>query len=144
VDNNAPAVPALLVALLILAIGTSVLLRSRSDRMYTSFAAFSSVRNRTLPTGSLPLPFRDAVKRLDTRGTGNVSELVDSEVISRLFNTIRNPAGHLRDFTNLFVIDALQASQGLGRDRIPLGSAGSRSLRYLGNVGHEREDTAIA
>jgi signal transduction histidine kinase len=35
------AVSALLAALLILAIGTSVLLRSRSDRMYTSFAAFT-------------------------------------------------------------------------------------------------------
>jgi signal transduction histidine kinase len=41
VENNAQAVSALLAALLILAIGTSVLLRSRSDRMYTSFAAFS-------------------------------------------------------------------------------------------------------
>ncbi len=40
-ENNAQAVSALLAALLILAIGTSVLLRSRSDRMYTSFAAFS-------------------------------------------------------------------------------------------------------
>jgi two-component system, NtrC family, sensor histidine kinase HydH len=39
--ENAQAVSALLAALLILAIGTSVLLRSRSDRMYTSFAAFS-------------------------------------------------------------------------------------------------------
>ena len=39
--QNAEAVSALLAALLILAIGTSVLLRSRSDRMYTSFAAFS-------------------------------------------------------------------------------------------------------
>jgi signal transduction histidine kinase len=35
------AVSRLLAALLILAIGTSVLLRSRSDRMYTSFAAFT-------------------------------------------------------------------------------------------------------
>ncbi len=35
------AVTALLAALLILAIGASVLLRSRSDRMYTSFAAFT-------------------------------------------------------------------------------------------------------
>ncbi|HUJ59176.1 MAG TPA: ATP-binding protein [Kofleriaceae bacterium] len=35
------AVSALLAALLILAIGTSVLLRSRSDRMYTSFAWFT-------------------------------------------------------------------------------------------------------
>ena len=35
------AVSALLAALLILAIGTSVLLRSRSDRMYTAFAAFT-------------------------------------------------------------------------------------------------------
>src|SRR4051812_26130426 len=35
------AVSALLAALLILAIGTSVLLRSRRDRMYTSFAAFT-------------------------------------------------------------------------------------------------------
>jgi signal transduction histidine kinase len=35
------AVSALLAALLILAIGASVLLRSRSDRMYTSFAAFT-------------------------------------------------------------------------------------------------------
>jgi signal transduction histidine kinase len=35
------AVSALLAALLILAIGTSVLLRSRSDRVYTSFAAFT-------------------------------------------------------------------------------------------------------
>jgi two-component system sensor histidine kinase HydH len=35
------AVSALLAALLILAIGASVLLRSRSDRMYTSFAAFA-------------------------------------------------------------------------------------------------------
>ncbi len=35
------AVSALLAALLILAIGASVLLRSRSDRVYTSFAAFS-------------------------------------------------------------------------------------------------------
>jgi two-component system sensor histidine kinase HydH len=35
------AVSALLAALLILAIGTAVLLRSRSDRMYTSFAAFT-------------------------------------------------------------------------------------------------------
>ena len=35
------AVSALLAALLILAIGTSVLLRSRSDKMYTSFAAFT-------------------------------------------------------------------------------------------------------
>jgi two-component system sensor histidine kinase HydH len=41
VENNAQAVSALLAALLILAIGASVLLRSRSDRMYTSFAAFS-------------------------------------------------------------------------------------------------------
>ncbi len=40
-ENNAQAVSALLAALLILAIGASVLLRSRSDRMYTSFAAFS-------------------------------------------------------------------------------------------------------
>jgi signal transduction histidine kinase len=39
--ENAQAVSALLAALLILAIGASVLLRSRSDRMYTSFAAFS-------------------------------------------------------------------------------------------------------
>src|SRR5918993_797921 len=37
------AVSALLAALLILAIGTSVLLRSRSDRMYTAFAAFTFV-----------------------------------------------------------------------------------------------------
>lgn len=37
------AVSALLAALLILAIGTSVLLRSRSDRTYTSFAAFTFV-----------------------------------------------------------------------------------------------------
>jgi two-component system sensor histidine kinase HydH len=36
-------VSALLAALLILAIGASVLLRSRSDRMYTSFAAFTFV-----------------------------------------------------------------------------------------------------
>jgi two-component system, NtrC family, sensor histidine kinase HydH len=35
------AVSALLAALLILAIGTSVLLRTRKDRMYTSFAAFT-------------------------------------------------------------------------------------------------------
>ncbi len=35
------AVSALLAALLILAIGASVLLRSRSDKMYTSFAAFT-------------------------------------------------------------------------------------------------------
>jgi len=35
------AVSALLAALLILAIGTSVLLRSRKDKMYTSFAAFT-------------------------------------------------------------------------------------------------------
>jgi two-component system sensor histidine kinase HydH len=35
------AVSALLAALLILAIGASVLLRSRSDRMYTAFAAFT-------------------------------------------------------------------------------------------------------
>jgi two-component system, NtrC family, sensor histidine kinase HydH len=35
------AVSTLLAALLILAIGTSVLLRSRSDKMYTSFAAFT-------------------------------------------------------------------------------------------------------
>ena len=35
------AVSALLAALLILAIGVSVLLRSRTDRMYTSFAAFT-------------------------------------------------------------------------------------------------------
>jgi len=35
------AVSALLASLLILAIGTSVLLRSRSDRMYTSFVAFT-------------------------------------------------------------------------------------------------------
>ena len=35
------AVSALLAALLILAIGTSVLLRSRRDRMYTAFAAFT-------------------------------------------------------------------------------------------------------
>src|SRR6476646_1955072 len=35
------AVSALLAALLILAIGASVLLRSRSDRTYTSFAAFT-------------------------------------------------------------------------------------------------------
>ncbi|HEY0482914.1 MAG TPA: ATP-binding protein [Kofleriaceae bacterium] len=40
-ENDAQAVSALLAALLILAVGTSVLLRSRSDRMYTSFAAFS-------------------------------------------------------------------------------------------------------
>src|SRR6478609_8174784 len=37
------AVSALLAALLILAIGASVLLRSRSDRMYTAFAAFTFV-----------------------------------------------------------------------------------------------------
>jgi two-component system, NtrC family, sensor histidine kinase HydH len=37
------AVSALLAALLILAIGASVLLRSRSDKMYTSFAAFTFV-----------------------------------------------------------------------------------------------------
>ncbi|HEY5924899.1 MAG TPA: ATP-binding protein [Kofleriaceae bacterium] len=37
------AVSTLLAALLILAIGTSVLLRSRSDKMYTSFAAFTFV-----------------------------------------------------------------------------------------------------
>jgi signal transduction histidine kinase len=41
VENNAQAISALLAALLILAVGTSVLLRSRSDRVYTSFAAFS-------------------------------------------------------------------------------------------------------
>jgi hypothetical protein len=35
------AVSALLAAVLILAIGASVLLRSRSDRMYTAFAAFT-------------------------------------------------------------------------------------------------------
>jgi two-component system, NtrC family, sensor histidine kinase HydH len=39
--KNVQAVSALLAALLILAIGASVLLRSRSDRMYTSFAAFA-------------------------------------------------------------------------------------------------------
>ncbi|HWU87335.1 MAG TPA: ATP-binding protein, partial [Kofleriaceae bacterium] len=38
---NAQDVSELLAALLILAIGASVLLRSRSDRMYTSFAAFT-------------------------------------------------------------------------------------------------------
>ena len=38
---NAQAVSALLAGLLILAIGASVLLRSRSDRMYTSFAAMT-------------------------------------------------------------------------------------------------------
>ncbi|HTR53927.1 MAG TPA: ATP-binding protein [Kofleriaceae bacterium] len=38
---NVQAVSALLAALLILAIGASVLLRSRSDRMYTAFAAFT-------------------------------------------------------------------------------------------------------
>src|SRR5215210_8009603 len=37
------AVSSLLAALLILAIGVSVLLRSRSDKMYTSFAAFTFV-----------------------------------------------------------------------------------------------------
>ena len=36
------AVSALLAALLILAIGASVLLRSRSDKMYTSFAAITT------------------------------------------------------------------------------------------------------
>ena len=40
-ENDAQAVSALLAALLILAVGTSVLLRSRSDRVYTSFVAFS-------------------------------------------------------------------------------------------------------
>ena len=35
---NVQAVSALLAALLMLAIGASVLLRSRSDRMYTAFA----------------------------------------------------------------------------------------------------------
>ena len=39
--NDAQAVSALLAALLIMAIGASVLLRSRSDRVYTSFAAFT-------------------------------------------------------------------------------------------------------
>lgn len=39
--SDAQAVSALLAALLILAIGASVLLRSRSDRVYTSFAAFA-------------------------------------------------------------------------------------------------------
>jgi signal transduction histidine kinase len=39
--KDAHAVSALLAALLILAIGASVLLRSRSDRMYTAFAAFA-------------------------------------------------------------------------------------------------------
>ena len=39
--NDAQAVSALLAALLILAIGASVLLRSRSERVYTSFAAFT-------------------------------------------------------------------------------------------------------
>ncbi len=38
---NAQAVSALLAALLILAIGMSVLLRSRKDRMYSAFAAFT-------------------------------------------------------------------------------------------------------
>jgi two-component system, NtrC family, sensor histidine kinase HydH len=38
---NVQAVSALLAALLILAIGVSVLFRSRKDRMYTSFAAFT-------------------------------------------------------------------------------------------------------
>jgi two-component system, NtrC family, sensor histidine kinase HydH len=38
---NAQAVSALLAALLIVAIGMSVLLRSRGDRMFTSFAAFT-------------------------------------------------------------------------------------------------------
>ncbi|HEY1549796.1 MAG TPA: hypothetical protein VGG28_18335, partial [Kofleriaceae bacterium] len=38
---DANAVSALLAALLILAIGASVLLRSRKDRMYTAFAAFT-------------------------------------------------------------------------------------------------------
>src|SRR6185436_17337656 len=37
------AVSALLAALLILAIGASVLLRSRSDRMFTAFAAFTFI-----------------------------------------------------------------------------------------------------
>ncbi len=40
---NVQAVSALLAALLILAIGTSVLLRSRKDRMYTAFAQFTFV-----------------------------------------------------------------------------------------------------
>jgi signal transduction histidine kinase len=40
---TAQAVSALLAALLILAIGVSVLFRSRKDRMYTSFAAFTFV-----------------------------------------------------------------------------------------------------
>ena len=40
-EMGVQAVSALLAALLILAIGTSVLLRSRSDRVYTSFAAFT-------------------------------------------------------------------------------------------------------
>ena len=42
-DVDAQAVSALLAALLILAIGASVLLRSRSDSMYTSFAAMTFV-----------------------------------------------------------------------------------------------------
>ncbi|TMQ11903.1 MAG: hypothetical protein E6J90_33510 [Deltaproteobacteria bacterium] len=42
-ENDAQAVSALLAALLIFAVGTSVLLRSRSDRMYTSFAVFTFV-----------------------------------------------------------------------------------------------------
>ncbi len=40
-EVDVQAVSALLAALLILAIGASVLLRSRSDRMYTSFVAFT-------------------------------------------------------------------------------------------------------
>jgi signal transduction histidine kinase len=40
-ENDAQAVSSLLAALLILAIGASVLLRSRSDRLYTSFAGFT-------------------------------------------------------------------------------------------------------
>jgi len=38
---NVQAVSALLAALVIIAIGVSVLLRNRTDRTYTSFAAFS-------------------------------------------------------------------------------------------------------
>jgi signal transduction histidine kinase len=59
------AVSALLAALLILAIGASVLLRSRSDRMYTSFAAF------TFTVGAWHL-----CSFIDAASTGNLAKVM--------------------------------------------------------------------
>jgi hypothetical protein len=72
---------------------------------------------------------RHAARRGPTRGRyGSASS---NAAVSGWRTRVRDPAGHLRaTLRNPFVVGALQASQGLGRDWIPLRSAGGRWIPW--------------